>query len=341
MAPRVRAAANAAVVTDWGISNSPTTTSSGARARTAAAASAGTIASFAPATQMIRFVPSGSTQIGATPLDPVTRVTKRVSMPSSAKLRIVMSPKTSSPSALTIATSAPRRRAMTAWFAPFPPNPRRKSSPAMVSPPDGTRWVYAIRSIIVLPTTAMRGAVMLATILAARSGGRRAHLPGRPPVHLPGTRVERGTRGAAPGRRARGVRPPGEPGRRADRAGDLPQGSRGPRPGGYRRGDHGRRGSGLRHVLGVRVRLRERQDGRPVPERLPGLGRRARHPLQRHAHRRGRRPHRARAGLAGRGRGRHPHEAREPLESRSGRPAAARVCSGSSPWDGNGRSIVG
>ena len=77
-----RAAAKAAAVTVWGTSNWPTTAASGASARIAAAASAGTIASFAPATQMIRFVPSGSTQIGATPLEPGTRARWVVSIPS-------------------------------------------------------------------------------------------------------------------------------------------------------------------------------------------------------------------------------------------------------------------
>ena len=94
---------------------------------TARAASPGIIASFAPATQMIRFVPSGSTQIDATPLGPGTRVRCVPSMPNDPKLATVISPNTSSPSALTIATSAPSRRAMTAWFAPLPPNPSWKS----------------------------------------------------------------------------------------------------------------------------------------------------------------------------------------------------------------------
>ncbi len=139
--PSARAAAKAAAVTACGISNSPTTASSGASARMAPAASSATIASLAPATQMIRFVPSGSTQIGATPLEPGTRARYVVSIPSDSKLRTVMSPNTSSPSALTIATSAPRSRAITAWLAPLPPNPSWKSSPWIVSPAPGTREV--------------------------------------------------------------------------------------------------------------------------------------------------------------------------------------------------------
>jgi len=115
------------------------TTSSGASASSAATASAGTIAPFAPGKTMIRFVPSGSTQIGATPLAPGARRTCVTSIPSSTKLPTVIPPKTSSPTALTIATLAPRSRAITAWFAPFPPNPIRKSSPMTVSPAAGAR----------------------------------------------------------------------------------------------------------------------------------------------------------------------------------------------------------
>ncbi len=156
-APTDRAAAKAAAVTACGISNWPITSASGASSLTARPASPGIIASFAPATQMIRFVPSGSTQIDATPLGPGTRVRCLPSMPNDPKLATVISPNTSSPSALIIATSAPSRRAMTAWFAPFPPNPSWKSRPWIVSPASGTRGGYAMRSIIVLPTTAMRG----------------------------------------------------------------------------------------------------------------------------------------------------------------------------------------
>ena len=46
---------------------------------------------------------------------------------------------------------------MTAWLAPLPPNPCTNRSPCTVSPRPGTRAVYAIWSIIVLPTTVSHG----------------------------------------------------------------------------------------------------------------------------------------------------------------------------------------
>src|SRR4051794_6500823 len=127
-------------------------------------------------------------------------------------------------------------------------------------------------------------------------------LPGRTAVHDPRARVQRPARDATTCRRPRRVPAAGAPGLGEDRQGDLPQGSRGPRLGRRRRRHHGRRGPGFRNVLGVRLRLRPQQARRPVPERLPGLGRRGRHPVQRDAHRGCRRPHRAAPWNRGRGR---------------------------------------
>ncbi len=80
-APRSRAAAKAAVVTAWSISNWPMTASTRSCAATAAAPCSGRSPPFAPGTTMMRLLPSGSTQMGATPLEPGTRRMWLVSMP--------------------------------------------------------------------------------------------------------------------------------------------------------------------------------------------------------------------------------------------------------------------
>ena len=91
IAPRARAAAKAAAVAAWGTSNWPTATSTRSRAATAAAAWSGVSRSFAPGTTMIRLVPSSSTQIGATPLEPGTRRTPAASIPRRLKFSSVRS----------------------------------------------------------------------------------------------------------------------------------------------------------------------------------------------------------------------------------------------------------
>ncbi len=92
IAPLATAALKAAAVAACGTSSWPSTTSTRSSVSIAAAASSGVSASFAPAITMMRFVPSGSTQIGATPLDPGTRARCRVSTPWASKLTRVISP---------------------------------------------------------------------------------------------------------------------------------------------------------------------------------------------------------------------------------------------------------
>ncbi len=95
---------------------------------------------MAPLTMRIEFSPDGSTAIGATPLDfPATLETCRVSMPKLAKFFIVFSPNRSSPTLVTIRTSAPSFAAATAWFAPLPPQPISKDGASIVSPFAGMR----------------------------------------------------------------------------------------------------------------------------------------------------------------------------------------------------------
>src|SRR6202162_2375275 len=124
----------------------------------AASTSEGFNSSFAPLTTMIRFCPEGSTKIGATPLDtPLTWRTCVASIPSFSKFLMVDGPNRSSPTRATMKTSAPQSRAATAWFAPFPPNPRSNFWPKMVSPGFGNSSENVVKSTLALPTTAIRG----------------------------------------------------------------------------------------------------------------------------------------------------------------------------------------
>src|SRR3569833_367198 len=107
---------------------------------------------------MMRFCPSGSTKIGATPVGtPATIFTSVVSTPKALKLRTVASPNRSFPTFATISTCAPHSRAAIAWFAPLPPKPRSKFCPNSVSPGLGNLSAKVIRSVLALPTTAIRG----------------------------------------------------------------------------------------------------------------------------------------------------------------------------------------
>jgi hypothetical protein len=110
---------------------------------------------------MMRFWPLGSTKIGATPVGtPGTIFTCVVSIPNEAKFLIVASPKRSLPTRATMTTSAPHSRAAIAWLAPLPPKPRSKFWPNMVSPGRGKASLKVMRSVLALPTTAIRGAML-------------------------------------------------------------------------------------------------------------------------------------------------------------------------------------
>src|ERR1700733_3731645 len=71
-------------------------------------------------------------------------------------------------------TSAPQRRAATAWFAPFPPNPRSNLWPKMVSPGCGNRSANVVRSMLALPTTATLGRADI--IYSESASERRVYL---------------------------------------------------------------------------------------------------------------------------------------------------------------------
>ena len=103
-------------------------------------ACSGVTRSLAPGTTMIRFVPSASTQIGATPLEPGDpHDAARPRSRAARSCRGSCQRRRRRPSAPMNATSAPRRRAMTAWLAPLPPKPDWKRSPMTVSPGPGAR----------------------------------------------------------------------------------------------------------------------------------------------------------------------------------------------------------
>src|SRR5258708_31139742 len=110
----------------------------------------------------MRFCPFGSTKIGATPLDtPSTIRTCFVSMPSDAKFFTVASPNKSFPSFATITTSAPHKRAATAWFAPFPPNPKSNLCPELLIPGRGNLSLNVVKSTCALPTTATPATLLI------------------------------------------------------------------------------------------------------------------------------------------------------------------------------------
>ena len=85
----------------------------------------------------MRFWPCPSTQMCATPVWVSKRSTDEVSICESLKFCRLSSPKPSLPIPVIIVTRAPVRAAITAWFAPFPPNPVVKLSPNRVSPAAG------------------------------------------------------------------------------------------------------------------------------------------------------------------------------------------------------------
>src|SRR6185437_9020119 len=107
---------------------------------------------------MMRFSPSFATRIRAAPVDTsgITR-TPEVRTPIALKFFTVSAPNMSPPTAATMSTRAPQRAAATAWLAPLPPKPMSNPVPNTVSPPLGTTSLMNCRSVLQLPTTAMRG----------------------------------------------------------------------------------------------------------------------------------------------------------------------------------------
>src|SRR5581483_9793567 len=79
------------------------------------------------------------------------------------RFEIAARPKSSSPTRPSRRTCAPRRAAATAWLAPLPPPPVRRSRPETVSPGVGRRGTKTTRSVLMEPTTATPGPGVFAT----------------------------------------------------------------------------------------------------------------------------------------------------------------------------------
>ena len=109
---------------------------------------------FAPGATAIWLRPSGSTEISATPVG--TSVVRSIGpggRRASARAAASRSPIGSAPSSVTKATSAPSRRAATAWFAPLPPGDVVKVPPETVSPTPGSFGTDTVKSRFELPIT--------------------------------------------------------------------------------------------------------------------------------------------------------------------------------------------
>src|SRR4051794_23242344 len=78
-------------------------------------------------------------------------------MPSAARPVRKPSANASSPTRPTMVTAAPSRAAITAWFAPLPPEPICSDRPASVSPGRGKRSQRNVRSTLHEPTTTTGG----------------------------------------------------------------------------------------------------------------------------------------------------------------------------------------
>src|SRR5262249_43470342 len=77
--------------------------------------------------------------------------------PAAVSVAWTRSPIGSSPSRVRSRTSAPSRRAATAWLAPFPPADRPICPPETVSPGRGSRGTATVKSRLLLPITTTRG----------------------------------------------------------------------------------------------------------------------------------------------------------------------------------------
>ena len=99
------------------------------------------------------FSPCWSTKIMAMPVAPGTVLSRPRSTPSARSSRSASVAKLSVPTAQNILTSAPARRAASAWLAPLPPAAIENWSPGTVSPGPGMRLTVPMRSRLVEPST--------------------------------------------------------------------------------------------------------------------------------------------------------------------------------------------
>src|SRR5581483_755557 len=112
---------------------------------------------FAPGATTIAFCPSLSTATSATPVVSWTRFSLSRFTPELSSSARASDANSSSPTHAMRSTSAPRRAAATAWFAPLPPGTRLKVAPDTDSPARGKRSTVATRSRLTDPTTVRCG----------------------------------------------------------------------------------------------------------------------------------------------------------------------------------------
>src|SRR5947209_831359 len=120
--------------------------------------SSGISSRFAPGATTISFSPSASTVMSATPVGPSTRFSRSSLTPARSSSASASAASSSFPTHAISSTSAPRRAAATAWFAPLPPGMRLNVAPVTVSPGRGRRSARATRSTLIDPTTVRRTA---------------------------------------------------------------------------------------------------------------------------------------------------------------------------------------
>jgi hypothetical protein len=127
-----------------------------------ASTSADKTLALAPATTAIMFSPPAlSTMISATPVELSTTVfTCERSTPPDLNSSSALSAWTSSPTAPIITTSAPARRAASAWLAPLPPGALANDGPCTVSPGFGRRSTRAVRSRLIDPGTTITAGLL-------------------------------------------------------------------------------------------------------------------------------------------------------------------------------------
>ena len=155
--PRRRAMEAAARKASRGVSSWASRTSAAAMAELQLSTMAGVREWLAPGATAIWFSPRSSTTIRAAPVGRSTSASPAVSTPSAASNRRAAAPNSSFPTAPMKLTSAPRRRAATAWLDPLPPGPRWKDRPRTVCPRSGSRGAATTRSMLNEPSTAIDG----------------------------------------------------------------------------------------------------------------------------------------------------------------------------------------
>ena len=158
IAPWRRAHSSARRTVASGTSSEHTTTSAHAKSASRRSTSATVSARLAPGATAIWLRPSASTTISAVPVAASAVVTiASTPIPSAVSACRTSRPDASSPTQATRRTSAPSRRAATAWLAPLPPRATSSVPSLTVSPGRGSRGSATVKSTLAEPTTRTRG----------------------------------------------------------------------------------------------------------------------------------------------------------------------------------------